>query len=69
MARSRSPPGATNPAATADMLAFNRRWQITPDPTVGGVTVTGARQITVLVTLLNQSLKPPVSYQTTLVHP
>ena len=61
--------GAALPAATPDMLTFDRRWLITPDPTVGANVIKGAVQITVLVTLNNQSLKPPVTYQTSLVHP
>ncbi len=62
-------PGAGLPAATPDMLTFDRRWQITANPTVGGQVITGAVQITVLVTLTNQSLNPPVTFQTSLVHP
>jgi type IV pilus assembly protein PilV len=62
-------PGAGLPAATPDLLTFDRRWQITANPTVGGQVITGAVQITVLVTLTNQSLKPVVTFQTSLVHP
>ena len=62
-------PGAGLPAATPDLLTFDRRWQITANPTVGGQVITGAVQITVLVTLTNQSLKPAVTFQTSLVHP
>ncbi len=62
-------PGGTLAAATPDMLTFDRRWQITLSPTVGGNTITGAHQITVLVTLTNQALKPQVTFQTSLVHP
>lgn len=61
--------GGALPAATPDMLTFDRRWQIVANPTVGGNTITGAVQITVLVTLTNQALNPPVTYQTSLVHP
>ena len=62
-------PGAALPAATSDTLTFDRRWQIVASPTVGANVITGAVQITVLVTLNNQALKPPVTYQTSLVHP
>ncbi len=63
-------PGGALAAATPDMLTFDRRWLITLSPTVGGTTLTGAHQITVLVTLKNQSLNPnPVTFQTSLVHP
>lgn len=64
-----STPGASLPAPTNDTLTFDRRWQITKDPVVGPNTITGAVQITVLVTLNNQALKPPVAFQTSLVHP
>jgi prepilin-type N-terminal cleavage/methylation domain-containing protein len=62
-------PGAGLPATSPDMLTFDRRWLITGNPTVGGQVITGAVQITVLVTLTNQSLKPVVTFQTSLVHP
>jgi prepilin-type N-terminal cleavage/methylation domain-containing protein len=62
-------PGAALGAATPDVLTFNRRWLITANPTVGANVITGAVQITVLVTLTNQALNPPVTYQTSLVHP
>jgi hypothetical protein len=62
-------PGAALGAPTPDMLTFSRRWLITPDPTVGANVIKGAVQITVLVTLTNQALNPPVTYQTSLVHP
>jgi prepilin-type N-terminal cleavage/methylation domain-containing protein len=63
-------PGAGVPAATSDMLTFDRRWLITSNPTIGGTTITGAHQITVLVILNNQVFKgTPVTYQTSLVHP
>jgi prepilin-type N-terminal cleavage/methylation domain-containing protein len=61
--------GAALPAATTDMLTYDRRWLITANPTVGANVITGAVQITVLVTLTNQTLKPVVTYQTSLVHP
>jgi prepilin-type N-terminal cleavage/methylation domain-containing protein len=64
-----STPGAALPAATPDMLTFDRRWLITKDPTIGPNVITGAVQITVLVTLTNTTLNPPVTYQTSLVHP
>jgi hypothetical protein len=54
---------------TPDMLTYDRRWKIVASPTVGPNVITGAVQITVLVTLTNQALKPVVTYQTSLVHP
>lgn len=56
-------------AATGDELTYHRRWLLTPNPSVNGVAVTGAVQITVLVTLNNQALQPPVTYQISMVHP
>ncbi len=61
--------GAALPAATPDMLTYDRRWLIVANPTVGANVITGAVQITVLVTLTNQALKPTVTYQSSLVHP
>ena len=61
--------GGALPAATSDMMTFDRRWQIVANPTVGPNVITGAVQITVLVTLTNKTLNPPVTYQTSLVHP
>jgi len=62
------------PAPAGDGATFTRRWLITSNPTItnsGGVatTVTGARRITVLVSLVNQSVKPPVSFQMSMVRP
>jgi prepilin-type N-terminal cleavage/methylation domain-containing protein len=62
-------PGAGLPAATPDLLTFKRRWQIVNAPNVGGAAVANVRQITVFVTLTNQALNPPVTFQMSLVHP
>jgi len=56
--------GGAMPATTADTLTFNRTWTIVKDTPVANV-----RQITVTVTLLNQSLHPAVTFQTSMVHP
>jgi Tfp pilus assembly protein PilV len=48
---------------------FHRRWLIEASPVVGGVTLTGSRRITVLVTLSNQSVSPPVTFQMSTVRP
>jgi prepilin-type N-terminal cleavage/methylation domain-containing protein len=58
---SHSPDGTvtvTPPSATPPTLAgtFDRRWEIEANPVVNGVTLTGARRVTVLVTLLDTSL-------------
>jgi type IV pilus assembly protein PilV len=57
-------PGGTLPAAAADTLTYNRAWTI-----VANTPITGVSQITVTVTLSNTSLKPPVSFKMSLVHP
>jgi type IV pilus modification protein PilV len=58
-----TPNGAT-PPPTADTLTFGRTWTIAADTPVLKV-----RTITVTVTLTSQSLNPPVTFQTSAVHP
>ena len=53
---------ASPPAAIPNAIAFHRRWVIEMDQ-----PVTGVKRITVLVTLTNQYIKPPVSYQMSMV--
>ncbi len=48
---------------------FHRRWLIESNPVVGGVTITGSRRITVYVSLSNQSVSPPVTFQMSTVRP
>jgi type IV pilus modification protein PilV len=57
-------PGAGLPAATSTTLTFNRQWTI-----VANSPVTGVSTITVLVTLANTGLNPPVTFQMSMVHP
>jgi type IV pilus modification protein PilV len=64
--------GIANP--TSGGSTFTRRWLITANPTItssAGVptTITGARQITVLVSLVNQGAKRPVTFQMSMVRP
>ena len=56
----------TSSAATlpANTIAFKRRWLIEQD-----VPVTGVRRITILVTLENDFVRPPVKFQMTTVRP
>jgi hypothetical protein len=58
-----TPNGAT-PPPTADTLTFGRTWTVAADTPVLKV-----RTITVTVTLTSQSLNPPVTFQTSAVHP
>jgi Tfp pilus assembly protein PilV len=67
--------GYVNTAATTQapsgsgIVAFHRRWLIEADPVVNGITLTGSRRVTVLVTLTNQAVQPGVSFQMSLVRP
>jgi len=56
-------PSSTAPS-TAGAASFKRRWIIEKDQPVAGVN-----RITVLVTLINQSSGPPVSFQLSMVRP
>jgi Tfp pilus assembly protein PilV len=64
--------GVPNP--TTGGSKFTRRWLITPNPVItstagANVAVTGARRITVLVTLIDQSAKNTVQFQMSMVRP
>jgi prepilin-type N-terminal cleavage/methylation domain-containing protein len=68
---SHKPDGTTvvtsNPTATTsdvNATAFHRRWIIEKDQPIIGV-----RRITVVVTLSNSYMNPPVSFQTSMVRP
>jgi hypothetical protein len=61
-----TPPSASPPSIP---VTFDRRWLIEASPLVNGVTITGARRVTVLVTLMDASVYPPVSFQLSLVRP
>ena len=54
----------TTAPSTQGSIAFKRRWVIEMD-----TPVTGVRRITVLVTLMNQSVQPPVTFQMSMVRP
>jgi type II secretory pathway pseudopilin PulG len=58
-----STPSSTPPNA-AGSIAFERRWIIEMNQ-----PITGVRRVTVLVTLLNQSVQPPVTFQMSMVRP
>ncbi len=77
---SHSPDGTvtvTPPSGTASTVpvTFDRRWVIEADPVVNGTTITGARRVTVLVTLMDTSLFQagptyiPVTFQMSIVRP
>jgi prepilin-type N-terminal cleavage/methylation domain-containing protein len=54
----------TTPPSGAGSISFKRRWVIDLNQ-----PVTGVRRITVLVTLQNQSVQPPVTFQMSMVRP
>jgi len=68
-----SPDGTiTTPAASStppSTSTFHRRWVIESNPTIGGSAVSGVRRVTVLVTLLDQSVSPAVTFQMSVVRP
>jgi Tfp pilus assembly protein PilV len=51
------------------IIEFHRRWLIESNPVVNGITLTGSRRVTVLVTLSNSAVKPAVSFQMSMVRP
>jgi len=55
---------SSEPSAAAGEITYHRRWTIEMDQPVAGV-----RRITVLVTLEGQLVRPPVSFQMTMVRP
>ena len=60
----------TSTTAPANMTTFVRTWQIEYNPVIGSTgqnRVTGTRRITVLVTNTDNSVKPPVIFQMSLV--
>jgi hypothetical protein len=62
--------GATTQAPSGTgVIAFHRRWLVEANPVVNGITLTGSRRVTVLVTLTNQAVKPGVSFKMSLVRP
>lgn len=60
-----SAPTSTPPSAST----FHRRWVIELSPVINGLTVTGARRVTVLVTLTDATVHPPVTFQMSMVRP
>lgn len=51
------------------VFTFHRRWLIEANPVVNGVTLTGSRRITVLVTLSNSIVQQGVSFKMSLIRP
>ncbi len=60
----------TSSTAPTNMTTYVRTWQIEANPLLGASglnTVSGTRRITVLVTNTDKSVKPPVTFQMSLV--
>jgi len=60
------PPWSANPPT---YITFQRNWVIELNPTINGVQINNMRRITVLVTLLDKSVTPGVSFQMSTVRP
>jgi hypothetical protein len=54
---------------TTNAIQFERRWLIEKSPTIGSTVMTNMRRITVLVTVMNASIQPPVVFQLSVVRP
>jgi len=65
MATGQVTPASTSSTATGSTgsLDFHRRWLIEANPVVNGITLTGARRLTVEVTLTNGVNAAPITYQ------
>jgi prepilin-type N-terminal cleavage/methylation domain-containing protein len=50
-------------------MAFHRRWLIEADPVVNGITLTGFRRVTVLVTLTTSAGTGAANFQMSMVRP
>jgi hypothetical protein len=55
--------------SSTNAIQFERRWLIELNPTIGGTVMTGMRRITVLVTVMNASIQPPVTFQLSVLRP
>jgi prepilin-type N-terminal cleavage/methylation domain-containing protein len=60
---------ASSTAADVNAIEFHRRWTIEENPTINGTVVNNVRRVTVLVTLKNGYMQPPVSFQMSMVRP
>jgi prepilin-type N-terminal cleavage/methylation domain-containing protein len=56
------------PTGTGEVV-FHRRWLIESNPTVNGVTLTGSRRVTVIVTGVNLTVRPPVGFEMSVIRP
>jgi prepilin-type N-terminal cleavage/methylation domain-containing protein len=61
----------TNTAAPTGtgLVVFHRRWLIESNPVVNGITLTGTRRVTVIVTGSNLAIKPAINFQMSTIRP
>jgi len=57
----------TQPPSSSGDIVFHRRWLIETNPVINGVTMTGVERVTVLITLTNQAVQPPISFQMSMI--
>lgn len=61
---------ATSPANTGTgTVVFHRRWLIEANPVVNGITLTGSRRVTVLVTLTTNTTGTGATFQMSMIRP
>jgi hypothetical protein len=63
------PSSSTSAPTGTGIVGFHRRWLVEANPTVNGITLTGSRRVTVLVTLSETYVDPPVSFQMSVIRP
>jgi Tfp pilus assembly protein PilV len=56
-------------APSSGSIAFHRRWKIEADPSVNGITLTGSRRVTVIVTGQSMGTGPTNSFQLSAIRP
>lgn len=61
-------PDNAPPSSTGDVV-FHRRWLIEASPVVNGNTLSGVVRVTVLVTLSNKIVQPPVTFEMSMIRP
>jgi prepilin-type N-terminal cleavage/methylation domain-containing protein len=61
---------SNTPAPTGiGMVVLHRRWLIESNPVVNGITLTGARRVTVTVSGVNLTIHPGINFQMSMIRP
>jgi Tfp pilus assembly protein PilV len=63
------PSSNTTAPTGSGTTTFHRRWLIESSPIVNGITLTGSRRLTVLVTYTGQNSSAPITFQMSLIRP